>query len=128
VPAPEPPDRTRRRRERLIAIARSLPEAQVAAVGAGHLSFCVGRRVFAYHLDDHHGDGKVALCCKAPLGEQETLVQLAPDHYYVPAYLGSQGWVSLRLDTPRVDWAEVESLVREAYRLVAPKKLLAKLG
>jgi hypothetical protein len=46
----------------------------------------------------------------------------------VPAYLGSRGWVGLWLDDPKPDWDEVERLVVEAYRLVAPKRLQAQLA
>jgi hypothetical protein len=116
------------RRERLVEIARTLPEVTVSAAGAQHLAFRVRRRTFAFYLNDHHGDCKVALCFKAPLGEQEALVGLAPERFYVPAYLGSKGWVSLRLDRRRVNWPEVGELLREAYRGVAPKSLAALLG
>jgi hypothetical protein len=115
------------RRERLVEIARALPEVNVTTAGVQHLAFRVRRRTFAYYLKNHHGDGEVALCFKAALGEQEALVGLAPDRFYVPAYLGSKGWVSVRLDQPQLDWPEVEELLREAYRGVAPKKLSALL-
>jgi predicted DNA-binding protein (MmcQ/YjbR family) len=37
--------------------------------------------------------------------------------------VGARGWVGLRLDRGKVDWAEVEELVRYSYGLVAPKRL-----
>ena len=43
----------------------------------------------------------------------------------MPAYIGSKGWVGLRLDVGAVDWEEVEELVTHSYRLVAPKRLAA---
>jgi hypothetical protein len=33
----------------------------------------------------------------------------------------------LWLDTPRIDWKEVEAILVGAYRLTAPKKLIAEL-
>jgi predicted DNA-binding protein (MmcQ/YjbR family) len=36
-------------------------------------------------------------------------------------------WLGVRLDVD-VDWGEIDRIVREAYRLVAPKTLVARLG
>jgi hypothetical protein len=54
-------------RARLVAICRALPE--VTSSGDQHLSFRVRNKTFAYYLDDHHGDGRTALCCKAAAGD-----------------------------------------------------------
>jgi predicted DNA-binding protein (MmcQ/YjbR family) len=108
--------------ERLTAICAALPEA-VREVTGRHAGFKVRGRTFAYYLDDHHGDGMVALNAKLPPGESEALVETAPERYHRPAYLGARGWVGLRLDTPEVDWDEVADLVHTSYGLVAPKRL-----
>jgi hypothetical protein len=55
------------------------------------------------------------------------MVEGAPDRFYVPPYVGGRGWLGVRLDTDHVDWDEVSFLVEQAYRMVAPKKLLAEL-
>ena len=89
--------------------------------------FRVRNRTFAYYLDDHHGDGIVALACKAPDGLNEALVAADPERLYQPAYIGPRGWTGLRLDTASVDWAEVADLVTESYLLVAPKRLAGLL-
>jgi hypothetical protein len=47
--------------------------------------------------------------------------------FHVPRYLGHRGWVGLWLDLPRIDWWEVESALAAAYRLTAPKSLVARL-
>lgn len=91
------------------------------------MAFSVRGRNFAYYFDDHHGDGLVALCCKAAPGEQEALVAADPERFYRPAYVGSKGWVAMRLDLDEVDWTEVRELLTESYRLVAPKRLSARL-
>jgi predicted DNA-binding protein (MmcQ/YjbR family) len=39
------------------------------------------------------------------------------------AYIGSRGWVALRLDTGKVDWDEVRELLLGSYMLVAPARL-----
>ena len=59
---------TKRRLDKLLAIARELPEVDIS--GEEHLKFQVRRKTFAYYLDDHHGDGQVALCCKVHPLEQ----------------------------------------------------------
>jgi hypothetical protein len=113
-----------RRLARLAALCLALPEAARRDLGR-HSSFLVRKRIFAYYLDDHHGDGIVAVCCKAALGGNADLVAAAPERYYLPAYIGPRGWVGLRLDIAggRVDWKEVRELVAESYRLVAPRRL-----
>jgi predicted DNA-binding protein (MmcQ/YjbR family) len=52
-------------------------------------------------------------------------VKLYPDRFYVAPYLDHRGWIGLRLDTPEADWSEVSDLAERAYRLVAPKRLVA---
>jgi predicted DNA-binding protein (MmcQ/YjbR family) len=113
-------------RERLTTICLGLPEATFLEWDL-HRTFKVRTRTFAYYLDDHHGDGRVAVCCKAPPGEAEALVSTDPERFYRPDYLWTKGWVSLRLDLDDhpVDWQEVAELVTESYRLVAPKRLAA---
>jgi len=118
-----PPPPAGDQRARLIAICRAFPE--VTASGDQHVTFQVRGRTFAYYLEDHHGDGRVALCCKAAPGEQQALVEADPARYYKPAYLGARGWVAVRLDLDDVDWDEVAELALDAYRRTAPKRLLA---
>ena len=43
----------------------------------------------------------------------------------MPAYIGSKGWIALRLDRGDIDWDEVTELVTGSYRLIAPKRLAA---
>jgi hypothetical protein len=114
------------RRERLLQICATLPEVTVS--GEQHLTFQVRSKTFAYYLNDHHGDGRIALCCKAYPGDLEALIAFDPLRFYVPAYLGPKGWVGLRLDLPEVDWEQVAERVRIAYRLVAPKRLAAQVA
>jgi hypothetical protein len=118
-----PPPPAGDQRARLIAICRALPE--VTTHGDQHVAFQVRGKTFAYYLEDHHGDGRVALCCKAAPGEQQALVAADPARYFRPAYLGARGWVAVRLDTGDVDWDEVAELALDAWRRTAPKRLLA---
>lgn len=45
---------------------------------------------------------------------------------FVPAYLGSSGWIGLDLDDD-TDWTEVEELLDASFRLTAGKRLIAEL-
>ncbi len=119
--------REHRRLTQLANICLAFPEAMRRDSGS-HAAFTVRKRTFAYYLDDHHGDGIVAVTCKVPLGENAELVELDPQRYYIPAYIGPRGWVALPLDVGNIDWDEVADLVANSYRLVAPKRLAAGVG
>jgi predicted DNA-binding protein (MmcQ/YjbR family) len=111
---------------KLSEVCLALPGAEVALSGS-HATYIVRKKVFAYFLDDHHGDGIVSVCVKSELGENVDRVRRDPERYYLPAYIGPRGWFGLRLDRGRVDWREVASVVERSYRLTAPKTLAAKL-
>jgi predicted DNA-binding protein (MmcQ/YjbR family) len=87
------------------------------------VTFYVRKKVFAYFLDNHHGDGIVGLVCKVLPGDNTALIASHPAKFYMPAYVGPRGWVGLRLDRGKVDWDEVEELVSHSYQLVAPMRL-----
>jgi hypothetical protein len=85
----------------------------------------VGKKTFAYFLDNHHGDGIVAACVKAERGKQAALLAADPKRLYLPAYIGARGWIGVRLDGKRVDWKAVAERVVQSYRSVAPRRLAA---
>src|SRR5690606_41679613 len=66
------------------------------------------------------------LVCAAPAGAQEALVASAPQRYFRPPYVGGRGWVGVRLDGDP-DWDEIAELCEDAYRTVAPPRLVAQL-
>jgi phosphoribosylglycinamide formyltransferase-1 len=107
---------------RLTEVALALPEATRQIYGS-HAQFLVRKRTFAYFLDNHHGDGIVAVTCKVLPGDNQVLSAAQPHRFYLPAYLASKGWVALRLDTGKVDWNEVKELLLSSYALTAPKRL-----
>lgn len=113
------------RRDRLVEICKALPEAVVEVAGESHLAFRIRKRIFAYYLFDHHGDGIIAFTCKSSLSEQRRLVKGDPISFFVPPYLGSKGWIAIRLDLDEVDWDTVAELARRAYQDIAPRKLAA---
>ncbi|HXB74465.1 MAG TPA: MmcQ/YjbR family DNA-binding protein [Candidatus Acidoferrales bacterium] len=109
---------------RLTKICLALPETTRECHGS-HASFHVGKKIFAYFLNDHHGDGMVAVTCKVLPGDNNALAARDPGRFYLPAYLASRGWVALRLDLGNVDWDEAAELAVTSYRLIAPKRLAA---
>src|SRR5262245_12985113 len=119
--------RSERRRKKLVEICRQLPEVEYEAVGDGHISFRIRKKIFAYYLFDHHGDGIIAFCCKSTLNEQRRLVRDDPESFFVPAYVGPRGWVAIRLDLNEVDWDTVNELARQAFQSIAPRKLAAMI-
>ena len=76
--------------------------------------------------DGHHDNQFPHLWCAAPAGVQEELVETEPDRFFRPPYVGHRGWLGVRLDR-KVDWSEVAEICRDAYRVVAPKTLAARL-
>jgi len=64
-----------------------------------------------FHLN-HHGDGRVAVWCKASPGAQEALVEADPERFFVPPYVGPSGWVGIRLDR-KLSWDVVAGLLEE---------------
>src|SRR5690242_21865457 len=109
---------------RVTEIARALPETTRKIYGS-HAQFLVRKKTFAYFLNNHHGDGIVAVTCKVLPGDNKALVEAQPRRFYLPAYIGSRGWVALRLDVGKVDWEEVRELLLSSYALIAPKRLAA---
>jgi predicted DNA-binding protein (MmcQ/YjbR family) len=114
------------RLRKISAICRALPSAEETRRGA-HATYRVRGKVFAYFLDDHHGDGIVSVCVRSELGENLDRVRLNPDLYYLPAYIGPRGWFGLRLDRGQPDWREVATVVERSFRLAAPAAVRRQL-
>jgi hypothetical protein len=107
---------------RLTRICGTLPEVTRTCHGS-HATFLVRKKIFSYFLNDHHGDGIVAVTCKVLPGDNVALAAAQPARFYLPPYIGPRGWIALRLDVGKIDWEEVSELVTGSYRLVAPKSL-----
>jgi predicted DNA-binding protein (MmcQ/YjbR family) len=104
------------------ALCMALPEAQRKVFGS-HAEFRVRNKVFAYFLNNHHGDGLVSACFKSTLGENLDRASREPQRFYLPAYIGKQGWFAMRMDRGHVDWREAQSLLLRSFALAAPKTL-----
>lgn len=111
----------------LTQICLALPETSRVYFGI-HSRFLVRNKAFAYFLNNHHDNGIVALSCKVAAGLNSVMAAADPTRFYLPAYLGANGWVGLRLDAEESDWDEVRALVHDSYRLQAPKRLAALIA
>ena len=112
--------------ERVRKLCLALPEVNERPSHGAPTFFVRDKKTFVMFHDDHHGDGRLALWCAAPVGAQDMLLRTEPDRFFRPAYVGHRGWVGVRLDVD-VDWDEVAAIVEDAYRTVAPKTLVKQL-
>jgi hypothetical protein len=90
-------------------------------ISHGHPTFWVKKKCFAYFLDNHHDDGRLALWCMAAPGAQAMLVDSNSEHYFVPPYVGHLGWVGVRLDRD-APWPQIAAVLEGAYEARAAKK------
>lgn len=106
-------------------ICMSFPEVTERPSHGEPTWFIRQKRSFVTYADHHHDD-RLAFWCAAPDGAQQALVTADPHRYFVPAYVGNRGWLGVYLDVP-VDWDVIADIVEDAYRTVAPKRLLSQL-
>ena len=104
----------------------ALPEATERPSHGAPCWFVRDKKTFVMFTNDHHGDGRLALWCAAPDGAQEAMIGADPERFFRPPYVGVRGWIGVRLDV-RPDWDEIAGIVEDAYRAVAPAKLVAQL-
>jgi len=113
------------RLERLRQICLAMPEV-TERVSHGEPSWFVRGRTMFVSYANHHHDDRLAIWCAAPDGVQQMLVESDADRFFVPPYVGQRGWLGVRLDLSNA-WDEIADLVMDAWRVVAPKRLLATL-
>jgi hypothetical protein len=111
--------------EILRALCLALPETTERLSHGEPTWFVGGKKTFVTYADRHHDD-RLAFWCAAASGDQEAMVSAEPGKFFVPPYVGSRGWLGVRLDVP-VDWDQVAEIVTDAYRVVAPPKLREEL-
>ncbi|WP_114559860.1 MmcQ/YjbR family DNA-binding protein [Desertihabitans aurantiacus] len=110
--------------ERLRKTCLALPEV-TERLSHGEPTWFVRNRVFVM-LADHHHDDRLAFWCAALAEERDALVAAEPERFFRPPYVGHRGWLGVYLDV-EVDGDRVTELVQAAFRLVAPKRLAARL-
>ena len=110
--------------ERLRNICLALPGA-TEKIAWGEPTWRAGK-IFAQMDTHHHGADHLAVWLPARPGVQEALVAEDPKRFFRPPYVGQNGWIGVRIDG-RPDWRIVAGLVTNAYRLVAPPRLVTQL-
>jgi hypothetical protein len=111
--------------ERIRKICLALPEV-TERPSHGAPTFFVKKSFLTVWANGHHDHTFPHLWCAAPPGTQELLIADDPAHIFRPPYVGHRGWIGVRLDD-KVDWAQIEDLCEDAYRTVAPARLVAEL-
>ena len=121
--------------ERLRETALGFPGV-IERLSHGAPCFFVGgkRPICYYHDEDFSDDGRSAIWCPAPPGVRDEVVDAEPDRFFRPQP-SARGvfatWLGVYLHTtsrtaPRV-WNEIDVIIEDAYRLVAPKALINEL-
>jgi len=77
-------------------------------------------------LEYHHANDFPHLWCAGLPGAQHELATSEPTRFFRPPYVGGRGWIGVRLDRD-VDWAEIAELCQDAYRVIAPARLVTLL-
>ena len=117
---------------RIRAICQALPETDERPshgspgffIKPGKIAGKNGGKFFAYFWHNHHDDGETVVIVKTSgRDEQAMLIEMDPDCYYSPPYLGPSGWVAMRLDRPDTDWDRVADRIAISWEMVAPRTL-----
>lgn len=107
--------------DKMRAICLALPESR-ETITWGKPHYRVGEKIFAGYGEEH---GKEVIGFKLER-EHAAVVVLDPRFWPAP-YVGRHGWVSM--DAAQVkDWEAVRRFIHESYRLIAPRRLAAKLA
>ena len=113
--------------ERLREICLALPEVAERPSHGAPTWFVQDKSSFVtLWANGHHGNQFPHLWCAAPPGAQAELTAEHPDRFFRPPYVGHRGWLGVRLDSG-ADWAEIAELCQDAYRVIAPARLIAQL-
>ena len=111
--------------QKVRAICLALPGV-AEKLSHGAPAFSAGEQFVQLWADGHHDHSFPHFWCAAPPGAQEQLVASEPDRFFRPPYVGHRGWIGVRLDR-RPRWGQIEDVIEDAYRAIAPKRLLAEL-
>lgn len=111
---------------RLRAICLALPEAH-ERLSHGEPTWFAGKgKTFAMLDNHHHGAAHLGVWLPQPPDIQAALIESDPRTFFRPPYVGPRGWVGVVLGVD-TDWDLLAELVRQAYRHVATRKLIAQL-
>jgi hypothetical protein len=117
-------------RERVRRLCLALPEATERA-SHGEAAWFVKKQFVMFA--DHHHDDRVGIWAAAPENAQARWLELAPDRFFFPPYVGGRGWIGVYLDLPltgdaeQAHWDDLAEIVEDAYRHIAPARLVRLL-
>lgn len=112
--------------DQLRSICSRLPEVNERLSHHTPTFFVRDKKVLVHLWENHHNRDGVDLWCPAEPGVQAEMVDLEPDRFFVPPYVGHRGWLGVRIDDD-TDWDEIMAILTAAYRQVAPKTLVRRL-
>ena len=99
------------------SFALSLPEAEERETWET-ATFRVRNKIYVmFDEKERH------LWIKSTHDEQQALIAMDPEAFFVPSYVSSKGWIGVVVS--KADRGEVEDLITEAWRMTAPKRLVA---
>ncbi|NNF07983.1 MAG: MmcQ/YjbR family DNA-binding protein [Candidatus Eisenbacteria bacterium] len=106
---------------KLRRICLSYPDAEESETW-GKPHFRVKNKIFCGFGEEE--DGTPVIGFKLSMAHQKKVI--ARSGFWKAPYVGKHGWVSM--DASKIkDWKKVEAFVDESFRLIAPKRTLAKL-
>ena len=120
--------------KRVREIALALPEVNERYSHGAPSFFLRDKKPICYfHGADFASDGRVSIWCRSTPGDQAELIAINPDVFFAPTPSSSgvfKDWIAAfldNLDDTNVDWDDIAGMIQDAYRQVAPKKLIAQL-
>jgi predicted DNA-binding protein (MmcQ/YjbR family) len=98
---------------KLRKILAQLPDVH-ETVTFGHPTFQAGGKTFAV-FEQYKGEFGLALKIEKELQQ----VFLNDPRFFLTPYIGKHGWVTLRMNSKPLNWAEVRELLKGSHRLIA---------
>jgi hypothetical protein len=120
--------------DRIAELALAMPEVTAKESHGSPCFFLRDKKPLCYfHPDGSHGNDRPAIWCRAPEGANDEMSAAEPQRFFRPTPSASgvfASWIGVYLDDTdghSVDWKEVDAVLRDAYRQIAPKKFIAQL-
>jgi len=114
--------------DKILALVRKIclgmPDTE-EKIAWGESTWRVHGKLFAMFSNNHHGDGRIAVWCNAPIGAQQDLVTADPEHFFVPPYVGVGGWIGINMNTPLPKGA-LAAILEQGYRATEEKRTATK--
>jgi hypothetical protein len=66
--------------------------------------------------NNHHGGGRHSVWVMAAEGRQARMIRTSPDRFFVPPYVGPNGWIGVWLDSV-CRWDELADILASAHAL-----------